>query len=248
MHYVSRKTLRTISENLNYVKLKTFDESHVKELMVDLRELARESPKLKINHPQAHIISDFAEVCDFIAHPSRTQGAFRRKIREKLGHIGKFIQEGKQLAEWGSIGRRYQHFHADQYSFGLLSTAALHPLPGDYAFTSANTTKQLIREINVCIASILQDARVDLGDEGQAFLRLREHHGFWWLYCRVHFSKITSAPIEFPVMQTDMPTFCSPVTQEERRPYIEVVDEQLAFPLYETERTVEGRLILTPFA
>jgi hypothetical protein len=259
MFVLSRKTRLSIQRCVDSLVCGTFSELTIKELMIDLRELARSAPNIGLDDPKfQHVFLEFVDVCDFIAHSNRTKGIFEAKIREQAERMADALASGDER-RWQEVTAVPLVANMETIVSGLLGTAFLFLTSFDKALTSTYLEPAYRRrdEIALCIISLLQDSVIQLKDNcGVAVLHVLTHDGLFRLYCRIHGSRIETdarsrtqgtgrVVIGFPVLvtmapDTDriLPSYTSGFTQE-------ISDRTTSFtppPVIETYRDASGKL------
>jgi hypothetical protein len=188
MYVLSRKIIHAIRRNLEALQSGQFAEREVKELLIDVRELAKYvRPRIADGDPKFISSYDqFIDVCDCIAHANRIKGLIERNIRaymQKLYaniHTLNFSQFEKLPVEDVLTG--------DSIVAALLATIHLSMSTYDGAFKPEAMEPVLVNrdDIALCVISLLQDSTIELKeDEGNAMLHVLTHEHKYHLYCRV---------------------------------------------------------------
>lgn len=255
MIVLSRKVMLSVSRGVEALNRGQFDESVVKMLLYDLRELARAAPKIGLDDPKfASTFSDFVEICDFLAHSNRTKGLFERKIRQKAEEIAFAINSGDE-DKFKAAMSFVPIVNIEQVVAGMLGTAALFLIKGLPDFSKNYLTAAFERreEIGLCILSLLQDTTIQLNDNaGRVIMNIISYDGRYRLYCRILGSRAqTDARIRaggngrlilgFPVIETSIKNLDGVLTDKTGSHSYEVEEQGLP-PLIETYRNTEGRL------
>jgi hypothetical protein len=189
----------------------------VKTLLIDLREVAKYMA-ISLKHETNDftvLISEFIEVCDFIAHASRDRGLVEKMVRahvEKLHtHLDMRSDDFSKIPMSGVL-------NANKFVLALagISSFALDNLDPRTGPTKVKELMERQSEIALCIMSLLQESIIQL-KEGAGFgvLQLIPHEGKYRIYCRVLNSKIEQEAkartggsgtlvLGFPVMISDM--------------------------------------------
>lgn len=216
MYVLSRKTKVSIERGVQTLLSGRFTERDVKELMIDLRELARDSATKDLSDPKLKILlAEFADVCDFVAHTNRSRGIFEERIRAHAEKVAKVLEVGGD-GDWYDATAIERISHVDQFTLALLTTAFLFLYTYDKKYSHKNLGLSRMRwtEIGLCIASLLQDSTIRLkSGNGMATLHLLVYKGFYRVYCRVMGSKVEQNAglksggggrlfLEFPVLLT----------------------------------------------
>jgi len=254
---LSRKVKSSVERCLNEITSGSFTETTVKELMIDLRELARSAPQIGLDDPRfRNVFLDFVDVCDFIAHTNRTKGTFETKIREQCERMADALASGDQN-RWNNVRNIPLVAEMDAIVSGMLGTSFLFLCHFDKTLSPSFLEPAYRRrdEIALCIISLLQDSIIRLkNDRGVAVLHVLVHEGYFRLYCRVHGSRIETdarrrtygsgrVAIGFPVLVTrakDFDKLLPPYTPE-----IDPKGEHFTPPtLIETYRNPDGRLCI----
>lgn len=159
---LSRKINLTINRNLQSIMEDSFSEREIKELLVDLRQLARQfisnislDSVNKDIHEEKYLkqIKLFVDICDSIAHPNRDRGFLRDKIIENLQSIQAHLNSGEIKFEKAIV--------ADSIVGALLGMINLYIISFDKNFYF-DIKKIYSRKdgIALCIISLLQDVVV----------------------------------------------------------------------------------------
>lgn len=248
---ISRKVLHSICAGVDLIRTARFDETHIKLLLIDLRELARyfaTRPKMEENIVFTKANKNFIDVCDFIAHASRNQGVMERMVREQVQRFHALpdaatVQDALDIPIYGVL-----RSDALVTSMAGIAYLALGATDRDRSadFLSAFATNST--EIELCIMSLLQDSMLRLKNgDGFASLHIQPRDGVLKLYCNVFDTKVeqdarrrTAGPgrlaLSFPVMRSTVPFLDHPE-------FIFSTDV-LSPAIYETHRTNTGRLVL----
>jgi len=258
-YVLSRKSKYSIERGLRKIQDGTFTEREIKELMLDLRELARSNTSIGLKDaPFSADLNEFADVADFLAHTNRTRGLFESRIREHAEGMADALQSGNE-EYWSTANKVKSVSHANKVAQSLLITAYLYLSSFDSTvsiqkFLSAH---KRINEIALCIASLMQDSIIRLKqDRGTATLLLLSHRGFYRVYCQVFNSKIHTDAIArskgagriiigFPVMVTN----CVDNQNVVRTTSPEIIFDARSYSPgipYETFRGTNGELLLRP--
>ncbi|TXI24289.1 MAG: hypothetical protein E6Q61_05325 [Nitrosomonas sp.] len=260
-YVLSRKARHSIERNLRKVEDGSFTEREVKELMLDLRELARSHSSIGLKDaPFSNDLTEFADIADFLAHTNRTRGIFENRIREHAEGMADALQSNNE-EYWSTANKVKSVSNAKKLAQSLLISAYVYLSSFDTKISIDNFLKihSKIDEIGLCIASLLQDSVIRLKqDRGTAALLLLSHRGFYRVYCQVFNSKVHTDAITrtngngriiigFPVMVTTCPD-----NQNIVRPTNPDVlfDQRSATPgtVFETFRGVNGELLLRPIS
>nr|AGY30868.1 hypothetical protein [uncultured bacterium] len=260
-YVLSRKAKHSIERSLRKVEDGSFTEREIKELMLDLRELARSHSSIGLNDaPFSSDLTEFADIADFLAHTNRTRGLFESRIREHAEGMADALQSNNE-EYWSTASKVKSASNAKKLAQSLLITAYLYPSSFDPKISIDVFLKihSKLDEIGLCIASLLQDSVIRLkNDRGTAALLLLSHRGFYRLYCqvfnsRIHTDAITRTKgagriiIGFPVMVTGYPDNQSIVRPTSPEVFF---DQRSATPgtAYETFRGINSELLLRPLS
>lgn len=187
MYVVSRKTRLSVERRLAEIVDGAFSEPAVKDLMVDLRELARAFPQDGGQPRFDRAITHFLEVCDFIAHGTRDRGVIERTVRARVEGLSDAYVRGDD-AKWAQFSSAQDVISGDELAAGLLGMAFLVLSVGspDLDRRPLQRAFERKRDIALCIISILQDSIVELkSGAGQALLHIVSFEGRYRLYCQV---------------------------------------------------------------
>lgn len=252
---LSRKVKSSVERCINEVITGSFTETTIKELMIDLRELARSAPKIGLDDPKYRsVFLEFVDICDFIAHTNRKKGLFESKIRERSERMADALTSGDQ-SHWEKVTKVPPVGDMGSIVEGLLGTSFL--FLRQFEKTLSPSLFLLARrkkiELAFCIISLLQDSIIELKDDcGVAILHILVHEGYFRLYCRVHGSRIETEAmrrtdgsgriaIGFPVLVTrarDVDQILPQCT-----PGLGPMEDHFSLPpLIETYRNADGRL------
>src|SRR3990167_5927671 len=125
MHVLSRKTKISVERSVTKIMNGTFTESTIKELIIDLRELARAAPNIGLDDPKfKENFSEFVEICDFIVHSNRNKGLFETRIRqqaERMADAFSSFDEGL----WQQANKIRPAANIDRIVTGMLGAAFL---------------------------------------------------------------------------------------------------------------------------
>jgi hypothetical protein len=258
-YILSRKSKKSIERSLGKIESGNFTEREVKELMLDLRELARSHSSIGLKDaPFSADLDEFADIADFLAHTNRTRGLFESRIREHAEGMADAISSNNEEC-WSAANKVKSVSNAINLAQSLLLTAYLYLSSFDRTVSveKFHGAHRRLWDIGLCIASLMQDAVIRLKKEsGTAALLLLSHRGFYRVYCQVHNSRIhTDAMarthgtgrivIGFPVMITGFADYQNVVRPT--NPQF-MFDPRSTWPgnAYETFRGVNGELLLRP--
>lgn len=259
MHVLSRKTKVNVERAIGKILSGTFTESTIKELMIDLRELSRDFPRIGLSDPMFIKSSiEFVEICDFLVHSNRNKGVFETKIREHAERMADALASGDELL-WQGVSKVKPAGNIDQIITGMLSAAFLLLSSFDKSLNNDLLKRVYIKktEISLCIISLLQDSIINLkGDRGHAILNILTFRGFFRLYCSIHDSRIhkeakarTSGTgrlaIGFPVLVTDA-IDSDHILPHSAPDFVMGSNIFKAPTVFETFRAPSGRLCLRP--
>jgi len=194
MFPLSRKIKIAIERNLKALVDKTYTESTIKELLIDLREIGKRIKHSSGEGPEMfdRAFSDFIDVCDCIAHSNRIKGVLEENIRRHVEKIAATLEEGgnRPFSDVSAVGRV---LNGDAIVAAMLSTIFLYLSTYDKDFDR----DQLLpvfedkADISLCIISLLQDSTIALKQgHGHALLHVLDHEGQYRLYCQVLGSSI----------------------------------------------------------
>jgi hypothetical protein len=236
-----------------------FTESTVKELMVDLRELARAAPNIGLEDPKfKENFSEFVEICDFIVHSNRNKGSFETRIRQQAERMADALSSSDESL-WQQASKIQPAADIDRVVTGMLSAAFLVLLIFDKSLSKDFLLKAYTKkaEISLCIISLLQDSTIKLkNDHGYAVLHIIAYRGFFRLYCKIHESKLhketrarsggtAKLAIGFPVLITS--SIDSDYVLAQSAPDVVTGPNALRPPvIYETFRAPSGKLCVRP--
>lgn len=195
---LSRKIKLSIERNLSRLIDKTYDESTIKELLIDLREIGNEikSSAGKTNEPNAEkfdqYFEDFIDICNCIAHSNRLRGVLENNIRAHIEKIQNVLNEGGD-ADYYEATKVERIINGDSIVVAMLSAIFLYLNTYDKKFDreKLNPVFEDKANISLCIISLLQDTTVTLKQNtGVSILQILSHEGNYRLYCRVFNSSI----------------------------------------------------------
>jgi hypothetical protein len=189
----SRKIKLSIDRCLSDIYEDRFNEQTVKELLIDLRELAIVFRNMKGGEPKYDsAIAQFIEICDFIAHANRDRGVIENNIRSRIEKIAYALDHGgdEQLSE---VTKVKDFINSDAIVGAMLAMAFNYLV----SFKQNLSKDDLIpawerkNDIALCIISLLQDATIKLENKGgRAFLHVVSYEGHYRLYCSVFGSRV----------------------------------------------------------
>jgi hypothetical protein len=193
MYVLSRKVKASIERCLFDIFEGRFAEPTIKELLVDLRELAFQFPTGKGDEPKLdQAITDFVDVCNFVAHPNKDRGNIAKRIKTHAEKIADAIAKGGD--EVASEILAVEHIiHGDTIVAGMLGFAFryLSSFKKDIQRDSLLPAWERRNDIALCIISILQDATIRLKNEKwSAHLHVVSYEGYYRLYCSILGSRV----------------------------------------------------------
>lgn len=189
----SRKLVRSICSNIERVKHGTFDERDIKELLIDLRELAKYVKQRLAGESSdfTKAILQFIEICDFVAHAHRDRGVVEQNIRQHAKALNTAFPTAT-LEEFSALPVA-NVINTDTLVSALIGIAYLglssenKTISSDY-FSPVAANKD---DVALCILSILQDSIIELDEnEGYAILHVMPYEGKYRLYCTIINSRI----------------------------------------------------------
>lgn len=258
MFVLSRKTKVSVERRIAEIMEGRFTESAVKELLIDLRELARQIPTGTPEAPPQFDKSfiHFIEICDFVAHSNRDRGVIETNVREHAERIAAALAGGGDQ-DWLTLTAVKQIIHADGVVAGMLGTAQLfllsfnESLQRDYLIPAFERKD----EIALCIISLLQDAIIRLkGNHGFASLHVQVYEGQYRLYCSILGSRMErdarqltggsgSVVFGFPVIDTGAKDLDGILSLRTRNSFMLPPGENIPLPsIVETYRETDGSL------
>ena len=258
MYYVlSRKTKASIEHCLAQVVDGTFAESTIKELMVDLRELARKFPRDGGQPKYDKAFAHFLEVCDFVVHANRDRGVIEKNVRAHVEGLADALAKGDS-EKWAKVSSVRNVIHGDELVAGMLGMTYLSLSPHDANPDTRGLERAFGRksDIALCIISILQDSIIELKDgSGHALLHMVSFDGRYRLYYQVLNSKVEQDArartggtgrliLGFPVVVTNAEDIDHILPQlSEASP---MLDDPVPPPVIETYRALDGVLHVRP--
>lgn len=216
MFIVSRKIFASVRRGVMEIINGTFTESTIKELLMDLRELAKSAPFIGLGKSEVEpALSSCNEICDFIAHNNRDRGAFETHIRDRAELFAHAFESNDEDALLMAASTQ-PIYDLNLVIDGMLGLAYLYLISFDGSVNPSHfeSTYSKRDEIAICLISILQDKVVFLKEGGgTAQLIALVYDQKFRLYCRVvgskahHFLKKNQATegrlvIGFPVLIT----------------------------------------------
>jgi hypothetical protein len=192
---LSRKIWHSVNRNVQTLLQGTFDESNIKELLIDLREFSLmllKSGAYDQDSAMKGKAKAFIDLCHFVAHSNRDQGTFEDRIREQAQRLADALSANDDEA-WRLANETYRVSTDRTITELLLCNALLLLQKYDSAITLDSLAPAFMRhaEIGLCVISLLQDSLIELKqDSGYALLSLMKHEGKLRLYCTLRKSKI----------------------------------------------------------
>lgn len=213
---INRKIIYSVRKNIELLKSGSFDEHNVKDLLIDLREIARKHDTKENNKFQEQI-KDFVDICDFIPHPNRDRGTIGKNIREYVNTLHEIMQSSTTNGT-SQLAPNVNAINADKIVNAMLAFAYVVLYCGDKSITREYISDvfKYKDDIALCLLSLLQDSTIDLDDEGAALLFILPFERKYRLYCQVLNSRIEREARErtkgtgmlilsFPVMLSSAP-------------------------------------------
>lgn len=195
---LSRKIKLSIERNLNSLIDKTYDETNIKELLIDLREIGNEikSSAGKSSESNAEAFDqtfvDFIDICNCIAHSNRLRGVLEENIRNHVDKIQTVLNKGGE-ADFSEATAVERVINGDSIVAAMLASIFLYLTTYDKEFDKEKLAPVFEdkADISLCIISLLQDTAVTLKNRtGVSLLHVLPHEGKYRLYCRVLNSSI----------------------------------------------------------
>lgn len=193
---LSRKIKISISRNLKSLIDKTYTETIIKELLIDLREIVGELIKAKgttIPDPKnsKQKLIEFRDICDCIAHSNRDHGVLEVNIRNHTEKIACALNNGNKA--WSEVSKVDGYITEDSIFLAMLATIFffLSKYDKDLSREQFSPIFEDKSDIGLCIISLLQDTTFQLKhDHGNAILMVLEYEGNYRLYCSVSRSTV----------------------------------------------------------
>lgn len=189
----SRKLFRSIYSNIERIKHGTFDERDIKELLIDLRELAKYVKQRLAGESNdfTKAILHFIDVCDFIAHANRDRGVVEQNVRAHAKALNAIFPTAT-FEEFSALPVA-NVINADALVSALIGISYLGLSSEDKTISSDFFLPVAAHknDVALCILSILQDSIIELDeDEGYAILHVMPFEGKYRLYCTIIGSRI----------------------------------------------------------
>lgn len=189
-HVLNRKLLHSVRKNIEQLKSGSFDERNVKELLIDLREIARKHLTKETNEFTKQI-KDFVDICDFIPHTNRDRGTIEKNICDYVKTLHEELSS--TTIDKSLLVPNINAINADKVVNAMLAFAYFVLSSGDKSITQEYILDvfKYKDDIALCLLSLLQDSKIDLKeDEGAAILFILPFEGRYRLYCQVLNSRI----------------------------------------------------------
>lgn len=187
-YILSRKVRKSIRVGIETLEAGKFTEHDLKTLLIDLREIAKYlRPAISDRADFNKMLSDFTEVCDFVAHSSRTYGLVQKAGNVHLKALSSRLE--LPVDEFTNLPVP-SYIDADVFSGIIFVVAglALKDLSQDRIAASA---KKCQDDVALCVMSLLQDSNVRFKDnEGLGVLHLMPYEGKYRIYCQALGSKM----------------------------------------------------------
>lgn len=182
---LSRKIKMALDKNLRLIMEDRFSEESIKELLIDLREVAKlinnSDSTNSANERIKKSIQLFIDVCDTIAHQNRDRGVLKDYIVHNFSLIENSFKTDILEKE-----KMRSPFSSDAIVSSLVGMIYFYGSKSDTDFL-INIEEVIKRkdDIALCILSLLQDTVIDLDNECKAFLYLECYEGKYILSCSI---------------------------------------------------------------
>ena len=195
---LSRKIKLSIERNLNSLIDKTYNETTIKELLIDLREIGNKikSSAGKTTDQSAEkydqTFVDFIDICNCIAHSNRLRGVLEKNIRSHIEKIQNVLNEGGNV-NYSEATAVERVISGDSIVAAMLGTIFLYLATYEKEFDQKMLAPVFEdkADISLCIISLLQDTAITLENQtGVSLLHVLAYEGKYRLYCRVLNSSI----------------------------------------------------------
>lgn len=262
------KTIHRISRSFDELMSDRFDGRTFSTLFMDIREVAKSlRPQLRANDQEdnakavARDLEHFADVCDFIAHPTRdTKSRSNRNLMPSIGE--RILKDARAVLDCNTQSQSPSDTPAiteslisvDSCILGVVACLGSVLLPRNKNLNVQEVVKFLLSrksQIALCIADALDGRLYDIEKRGLCVLQVLSYEGEYRLYCCVsgpYFGEPLGGggffKVGFPVMLTGAKDIDHVLSPYEGRSTVLVEEtiEALDGPYIETYRGDDGLL------
>lgn len=189
------KIYKSISENYNLIKSKRYNETNIKELLIDLRFVATTKRKEFRDSPFEEDLNEFIDFCNFVAHPIKDRGFIAKRIIENINLLEKALIDPNGLIQYEN-GTPYfdklKTYSSSNYITYMLTMIFLVLQNKISQHELENVLESESKDISLCILSLLQNSIIELDNKGieKAILLLNSNDNYLCLYSVIYSEKI----------------------------------------------------------